>query len=167
VQITLKNKKLKNINSTVLMHYFIIDLCKNSSLDKGLCFSQKCFRIMKIIKKFNKKTIYMHEKLKPFKKYATLVIETIYDKLLSYFDANIYANLKNNEEFYPILNKTMIDWLIKYSNIDKNKRKKLKYKNIEIYDISKKLDYQKAIIDFISGMTDQFAIKAFNEIISF
>lgn len=59
------------------------------------------------------------------------------------------------------------EWLVKYSNYNLESREELKLKNICIYDISDNKSYQNAIIDFISGMSDNFAINLFNEIISF
>lgn len=59
------------------------------------------------------------------------------------------------------------EWLVKYSNYNLESREELKLKNTCIYDISDNKSYQNAIIDFISGMSDNFAINLFNEIISF
>lgn len=59
------------------------------------------------------------------------------------------------------------EWLVKYSNYNLEARQELKLKNACIYDISDNKSYQNAIIDFISGMSDNFAINLFNEIISF
>jgi len=42
-----------------------------------------------------------------------------------------------------------------------------KYKNDIIYDMKNYMNYLQAIIDFISGMTDSFAVKVFNELTSF
>ena len=41
------------------------------------------------------------------------------------------------------------------------------YTNDIIFDISNETDYKKAIITYISGMTDKFAIETYDEIISF
>ena len=40
-------------------------------------------------------------------------------------------------------------------------------KNEILYDISKSNDYYMAILEYMSGMTDKFAIDMYNEIISF
>ena len=64
-------------------------------------------------------------------------------------------------------------WLAKYCESEivpegDTKKISLEAENNKIY---KKLEtkeiYIQAIIDFISGMTDQFAIKAFNELITY
>ncbi len=159
--------KMTEINTTVLIHKFIVDLCTNSSPDVGLCFSDDCFNVMKLIKNFNYKNIYRHERLEPFKKYANLVINTIFDKLLYYNKEELQKTLEKERKIYPCLISNFEEWLVKYSNYNLQERANLKLKNSLIYDINSNEDYQNAIIDFISGMSDNFAITIFNEIISF
>lgn len=159
--------KIQEVNTTFLMHYFILDLCKNSSIEKGLCFSTDCFEIMKLIKEFNKQSIYLHKRLQPFKNYVGLIINTIFEKLNEYYCSDILNLLDKERPFYPTLIVNMEDWLIKYSNIDLSTKEKLKYRNETVYNIKIQSEYQRAIVDFISGMSDRFAIKIFNEIISF
>ena len=159
--------KITEINTTVLMHKFIIDLCQNSSIDNGLCFSDDCYNVMHKIKKFNYDNIYFHPRLKPFKEYATLIIKTIFNKLDAYYMSDIMNSIDKERATFPILIKTFEEWLIKYSNFNIGARQKLKLKNCIIYDIQEENSYRQAIIDFISGMSDNFAITVFNEIISF
>ena len=59
------------------------------------------------------------------------------------------------------------DWLIKYSNIDDKAHKLRKYRNVVIYDINNEMDYKQAIIDYISGMSDNYAIKIYKELTEF
>lgn len=163
------HKKLTDINTSTLVHLFTIDLCKNSNPDIGMCFSKEYFEIMNMIKDFNYKNIYNHKRLTTFHDYARLIIETITKTLLSYYDGrNSIYKIKKDEAFYPLLCSTFSDWLIKYSNAAEEKeRLNRKFLNKVIYDIENKKDYDTAVIDFISGMTDSFAIKMFNEIITF
>lgn len=163
------HKKLTDINTSTLVHLFTIDLCKNSNPDIGMCFSKEYFEIMKMIKDFNYQNIYNHKRLTTFHDYARLIIETITKTLLSYFDGrNSIYKIKKDETFYPLLCSTFSDWLIKYSNVaTENERLNKKFLNKTIYNIENKKDYDTAVIDFISGMTDSFAIKMFNEIIAF
>ncbi len=163
------HKKLKDINTTSLVHLFIIDLCKNSNPNDGLKFSKEYFEIMKTIKRFNYQNIYSHPRLKTFEDYASLIINTIFNKLLEYYSgADSIYKLQNDEKFYPILCEHFKDWLLKYSNAsDKIYRDNKKFINKIIYDINDVNDYKIAIVDFISGMTDSFSIKIFNELIAF
>lgn len=162
-------KKLTDINTSTLVHLFTIDLCKNSNPDVGLTFSKEYFEIMKMIKDFNYKNIYNHKRLTTFHAYAKLIIETISKTLIEYYDnKNTIYKLRYDETYYPLLCSTFREWLIKYSNAaPEAERKNKKFINKIIYDIENYEDYKKAVVDFISGMTDSFAIKMFNEIISF
>ena len=167
IQQTYPEISLTEINTTVLMHKFIIDLCQNSSIENGFCFSEECFNLMKTVKKFNYERIYFNKRLKPFKDYSRLVLTTIFNKLDEYFEQGIKTSLEKEHKFFPKLIDIFEEWLVKYSNYNTEERKKLKYENTIIYDINSKSDYPNAIIDFISGMSDNFAIDVFNEIISF
>lgn len=163
-----EKRKLSEINTTSLMYVFIKDLCENSHPETGLSFSKECFEMMNQIKNFNYENIYMHKRLNPFRNYAALVINTIYEFLESYYASdNTVKKLEKDRRFYPKLIDCFSDWLIKYSDINKEKRGSKRYFNDVIYNINDKNDYTQSIIDFISGMTDQFAINLFEEIITF
>ncbi len=163
------HKKLKDINTTSLVHLFIIDLCKNSNPDKGRCFSKEYFEIMRTIKKFNYQNIYSHPRLKTFEDYANLIINTIFNRLLSYYDnSNTINKLECDEKFYPLLCEHFREWLLKYASIENQEyRQSKKFISKIIYDINSIEDYKMSIVDFISGMTDSFSIKIFNELIAF
>ena len=120
-----------------------------------------------IFEKFNYENIYNHSRLLPFKNYARLIINTIFDKLDEFYGINLVLNFKKEKNFFPELIKHFEDWLIKYSNYDLEKKKELKLENKIVYNLEEQDEYRKAIIDFISGMSDNFAIATFNEIISF
>ena len=169
VQNLFGHKKLKDINTTSLVHLFIINLCKNSNPEVGLRFSKEYFEIMKTIKRFNYQNIYSHPRLRTFEDYASLIINTIFNKLSEYYDGvNSIYKLQNDEKFYPLLCEHFKDWLLKYSNAsDSIYRENKKFINKIIYDINEINDYKTAIVDFISGMTDSFSIKIFNELIAF
>jgi dGTPase len=51
------------------------------------------------------------------------------------------------------------DWLIKYSETP---YKKEENQHEVLYDLRNQKDYKQAIIDFIAGMTDRYAIKTYN-----
>ena len=56
---------------------------------------------------------------------------------------------------------------IKYSNIDEKAHRLRKYRNVLIYDVDNEMDYKQAIIDYISGMSDNYAIKIYKELTEF
>ena len=51
----LNKNKSEVINNTVIINSLIYDLCNNSSPEKGLCFSEEIFELIKEIKDFNYK----------------------------------------------------------------------------------------------------------------
>ena len=73
----LNKNKSEVINNTVIINSLIYDLCNNSSPEKGLCFSEEIFELIKEIKDFNYKYIYLSERLKPSTKYFELVLNQI------------------------------------------------------------------------------------------
>ncbi|MCR5691420.1 MAG: HD domain-containing protein, partial [Eubacterium sp.] len=71
----------KAMNTTVIMHNMIIDLCHNSNPDRGICLSNTMSDQLDELKEFNYKNIYANKRLEPFGRYATLVIQEIFDHL--------------------------------------------------------------------------------------
>ena len=136
----LNKNKSEVINNTVIINSLIYDLCNNSSPEKGLCFSEEIFELIKEIKDFNYKYIYLSERLKPSTKYFELVLNQIYDTL-----NNSKENLKR---FYPELFKDFEDWLSYYWNLPRNKNAK----NKAIFDLNDRKSYSQAIIYYIAGM---------------
>ena len=67
--------------------------------------------------------------------------------------------------YYPILSEEFIGWLSNYSLI--KERVDSEYKNRIVYDLNKLEDYERAIISYMSGMTDNYIVKIYNEIVSF
>ncbi|MBR5645555.1 MAG: HD domain-containing protein [Treponema sp.] len=166
----------KAINTTVLINDLIVDLCEQSSPEKGLCFSDQYFNFILELKKFNFANIYNHWRLSEFAIYAENIIKTLFRTLQK---AQIYA--KNGRvaqifKTYPKLCSTFEDWLIKHSNYRAwstekhsfiDKKTILHYNTPVVFDINDNESYTKCIIEFISGMTDQFAIQVYEEIITF
>lgn len=152
------------INNTVIIYNLIYDLCTNSSPEKGLCLSENSLTLMNKIKEFNYKYIYLSEILKPSDHYFSIVINQIYDILKSMYDGNhTFESLNRYAKFYPNLVNSFKDWIHKYfMNVERENAK-----NKVLFDMSIPEDYYSAIIYYISGMTDKFAIDLYNEIIGF
>ena len=121
---------------------------------------------MNKIKAFNYKNIYLSKRLMPSNKYFNLVLNEIYDTLDQAYDKkNTLKNLDILAKTYPKLLGDFKKWLLEY--IDFPNRENLKLRNKVIFDINNQSEYRKSIIYFISGMTDNYAIDSYNEIISF
>ena len=162
----------KTVNTSVIMHELMGDLVENSSVENGICFSHEKQNFIDSIKKLNYEKIYNSEKFNYYKKYANLVINSIFEELLKYYDKeNTIHNLQENiDKKYRFVLSDFKGWIIKYcdENIFDIKDLKMSLNNSKIYGTLNSEDiYKEAIIDYISCMTDAYAIKCFNELISF
>lgn len=155
-----------DINNTNIINYLTVDLCKNSSPEKGLRFSKEAMKIMKTIKNFNYENIYQNEKIAPSIRYFKLVMNEIFYCLKNEFAGKrtIY-NLKKLSRYYPNLSHEFVTWLANYAETEDRIGKD--YNNKIIYDLQNTEDYARAILDYISGMTDQYIIQIYDEIVRF
>lgn len=154
------------INNTVIINYLVNDLCKNSTPELGLHFSDEAFSLMNKIKTFNYLNIYTNDRLKPSVRYFKLVINEIYDTLKSCFDGkNTINNIKSLSKISKKLSESFIGFV--YSYYDYGNRDELRLKNKVLFDINSEVDFYKCILFYISGMTDNFAIEIYNDIIGF
>lgn len=164
------------VNPSVLINDMIMDLCEESSPEKGLCFSDEYFKFLQEIKKFNYAFIYNHWKMQEFCIYAENIIQTIYRLLMKTYPyvktGKVYIALKR----YPNLRESFEEWLIKYTVYQPYNKATKQFDNIKkgkkwntpvVFDISDEESYKKCVIEYISGMTDQYAIKVYEEIITF
>ena len=146
------------INNTVIINNLICDLCENSSIENGLKFSEKYFKMMNEIKRFNYKKIYLSNKLEVGVKYFKLVINEIFDLL-----KESYNNRDKALKICPELLNDFESWIKDYCDEGRS----TKCKNKVLFDIKNEKDYIRGIIYYISGMTDNFAIEMYNKIIRF
>lgn len=154
----------KVINNTVIINHLVYDLCNNSSPEKGLCFSEETFNLIKEIKKFNYKNIYLSDRLKPSAEYFKLVLNQIYQTLKQTFDGkDSMKRINDMKKFYPKLGSEFEEWLSNYWNL----QRKATSKNDIVFHIENEKEYYKAILYYIAGMTDNYAIQIYNEIIGF
>ena len=156
----------ETLNNSTIINYLVCDLCENSSPYNGLSFSKNALDLMNKIKDFNYKHIYFCRRTKTSIKYFKLVINEIYDILKECFDKeNTINNIISLKKYYPKLADGFYHFLENYC--DFSNREALKLKNKIIFDISDEYDFSRAIISYISGMTDNFAMEMYNEIIRF
>ena len=152
------------INNTIIINHLVQDLCMNSSPEKGLCFSDDTFHLIKEIKEFNYKNIYLSDRIKPARRYFNLVINEIYNTLKCAYDGeNTINQIDKMKKIYPEVFKGFEQWLSNYWNLERD----TSYKNDVIFHIENEKEYCKAIIYYIAGMTDNFAINEYNKIIDF
>jgi dGTP triphosphohydrolase len=82
----------------------------------------------------------------------------------SFDGENTIKNLRKMKRFYPELMSEFIGWLSNYSVIDE--RNPEKYNNKIIFDVTNEKEYKRAIIKYLSGMTDKYIVKMYNTLIS-
>ena len=151
-------------SNSAIINRLVTDICENSSPDEGIRLSKTVVEMMDKIKAFNYKYIYGAKRMMPSNKYFELVINQIFDILIDTYDEENTPNkFLEMSKYYPNLSNNFYNWIVKYWNIGN----RTGLNNKIIFDINKKEDYIQAIIYYISGMTDKFAIDMYNEIIHF
>ncbi|MCI9075139.1 MAG: HD domain-containing protein [Dorea sp.] len=162
------------INTTVIMSNLIKDICVNSSPENGICLSEKFMEQIDKIKSFNYGYIYDNKRLDPFKSYAKMIIKNIFKILLNAYAAEYtLEELKKVSEMSETLYVSFSKFLARYcenSIVLDDKLQDLSFRcdNKKIYGkLENEKTYIQAILDYISGMTDKFAIKIFNEMLAY
>lgn len=167
------------MNTTTIIYTLISDICANSSPDKGITLSEPYLKMFDGVKAYNYRNIYKHKRFNTFNHYARLVIREIFEFLMDFYSEEsvrgIWDNFEEMEKYYPKLLESFESYISKYVYDEVIPRRKdqlravaLKCSNKKIYGaLDTKKMYAQAIIDFISGMTDRFAITAFEELIHF
>ena len=91
--------------------------------------------------------------------------ELFYTLKKEYNGMNTIKNIKKMKRYYPELSERFANWLEKYCNTEDKDEKS--FANKVIYDLNNEKDYYRAVIDYIAGMTDQYVVRIYNELISF
>ena len=106
-----------------------------------------------------------------FKSYAENILRTIFKFLVQTQSFAKNGRIPVSMRYCKNLCTTFEDWLVRYSNYVPedfpDKKKRLKYNTPIVFDVNDYESYEKCVIEYISGMTDAFAIDCFNEIITF
>ncbi len=162
------------INTTVIMHNMIIDLCNSSSPETGLTLSKEMSKQLNEIKRFNETKIYNNPRLNTFKKYSELVLNEIFNILLEYYDKHgqdVIGWLSSNKFDGKDFVEGFCKWIVAYCDLDFSEMQwaeKIAQNclNKKIYgDLSDRKKYIQAIIDYMAGMTDVYALNAFEELL--
>ena len=159
------------LNTTVIMHNAIIDLCRESSPEEGLKFSDEVFAQLTAIKDFNYKNIYLHPELIKMKKNARKQLEGMFLGLSKLYNGAETINMLDSESkrLGSAVLSDFADWLSHYVDegilTESHRKGAALCLNKKIYG---KLEHEKifyrAVIDYIAGMTDSFAEKAYEEL---
>lgn len=162
------------INTTVIMHNMVINICENSTPKRGIVMDDRFYGQMRQLMAFNYEHIYLHERLKPFQHYSELVLRQIFETLLRCYDGRYTLRaLAEGLRFAPALRSSFEKWLACYCDTDIVPKGELlelalDCENEKIFHkLEEQETYIQAIIDYISGMTDRFAIMLFNELLTY
>lgn len=166
------------LNTTVIMFTLIKDICENSSPEAGIRLSEPVSQRLNAIKEFNYKHIYNNPRFKPYQKYTKLVIEELFNVLLEGYDVNRkcvrWELLQDMADTYRKFGTQFIKWLAVFCDEEIMDPQVFQAYNNHRYDNYKvygKMEYREiyiqAILDFISGMTDRFAVESFEELLKY
>lgn len=153
------------INTTMIMHELISDICRNSDPDAGIRLSDSAAENMSRLTHFNYSHIYNDSRLRPYSRFAHSVIAEIYNMLIQFYaGAETIDALRAVKRDYPVVVGEFINSLRRCSAIDSP----VEYRNEKIYGtLSSQETYMRAIVDFISGMTDRYSVRAYEELLKY
>lgn len=169
-----RTKDKQVMNTTVIMHDLIIDVCRNSSPDRGIGLSNVFYQHLKELKAFNYEHIYHHPRLEPFQHYSEMVLNEIFQVLRSFYQgAHTWDAIREHRRFTPVLCDSFGGWLARYCDTEilpegEWKEAALSCRNEKLFgSLESEQVYLQAVIDYISGMTDRFAIQLFQELLEY
>lgn len=152
---------LQAVNNTNLIHTFIIDLCRHSDPENGLRLSPECYELMKTVMRFNYEYIYGHKRLLNYDQYANLVLNSLFDVLNQAYDgANTIRNLKRDYGCYPHLSADFSAWLETFTGDPTGD-------DAPLYDLGDAKAYRRAIVEFLSLLTDRGILEYYTELTTF
>lgn len=140
LQIGLGNKNGEIINN------FVVDLVQTSKENDAICFSDAKYKLFCKLADFNYKNIYLNEEKMTYKPYAIKIINDLFDYL-----ENLFSKLDFNYEEYQHRNLELDRSFGEFISDLK-----------DLYDSN--TNKEQIITDFISGMTDIYALKAMKQI---
>ena len=131
-----------------IINTLIKDLITSSQDGEEICFSEEKHELILRLKDFNYKTIYNNSAIINYKRFGTRIIYNLFDYLCS-----LYCELGQDYDKYLHKERLKID------NYFGNYLKKMK-----IFYVEESFIPQQIVTDYISGMTDDFALKCMEEI---
>ena len=152
------------LNNTNLINFFITDLVQNSSPEEGIAFSEGGAKLLGLLREYNTKNIYSTRRVILADKYFELIIREIFDALIAFYDGDqTGARLLEAEGMYESLPRKFYNWLSTYWSLERSPN----LNNPPIYNMTRRDDYVRAVLHYISGMSDKYAIDTYHDIISF
>ena len=139
-------KELGNKNGEIINH-LVIDLINNSEKLNKIGLSDEKYQVVTELKQFNYKYIYFHPTLLKYDEFCTKIINNLFEYLIELHSKNEY-DIEKYTNTNIELNRYFGEYLIKMQN----------------FYISKNEDIKQIVTDYISGMTDTFALESIKQI---
>lgn len=140
-----------DMNNANVIHLMVTDLCVHSAPEKGLCFSDEAAEAMDAVMHLNRKWIYFNPRLKAYKDYGERILHTVYDAIKYYCEHP--AEHRQLKRQFPIMTSGFERWFDSYCVATQAE---------DAHQV-----YKRAIVDYISGMTDRYIEKLYREQITF
>lgn len=137
-----------------IIDYFVKDVIKSSNRGE-IKLSDNTYTLMKELKEFNYEKIYNHSEILNYKEYCKKIIVNLISHLKNIFEENKY-NYAAYSDNNRILDKVFGRYIKNMKNFYQKEQKTKQYDNEKLRN--------HMIMDFISGMTDVFAIDCMKEI---
>ncbi|MCD8201663.1 MAG: HD domain-containing protein [Clostridia bacterium] len=160
----------ETLTTTSIMRVLIEDICRTSTPEHGIGFSDRGSEMLNAIKDFNYTYIYLDERMDHISKYCELVLSELFDTFDRIYDGGntIEALLKSH---YGYIAPPFAEYLARYCFPDIVPADLLNgrvYDNEKIYGgLGDVRTYRQAIIDYLSGMTDRFSVESFDSLLRY
>lgn len=132
-----------------IIDVFVKDLIGWSRENGRIGFSRDKYELMRDLKEFNYENIYGHDRLKRYARHAEVILNILFDHLKGLMD-EFGRNYEGYMESDIPLDRRFGDYLRGLS---------------DFYGVKEPFDQQQIALDYIAGMTDQYALKAAKEVI--
>lgn len=130
-----------------IINMLILDLIENTRKQNKIGFSDEMFEKLKILKNFNYERIYNHPIISQYSTMCEKILEDLFDYLSDLFTKNTY-----NIDFY--LDRSIL--------FDQRFGRFLNH--MKTFYEGQNTDNEQIICDYISGMTDSYALEAIHQI---
>ena len=132
-----------------IIDVFVKDLIEWSMQNEKIGFSNEKCELMRSLKEFNYENIYGHERLKRYAGHAEVILNLLFDHLVGLMKEH-GRNYSGYLDSAIPLDRRFGDYLKGLS---------------DFYGVEEPFDQQQIALDYIAGMTDQYALKAAREVI--
>ncbi len=130
-----------------IIHALVLDLIESSRATGRIGLSEARFDVMKDLKQFNYERIYFHPKLKEYAKFSSRILRALFEHLMA-----LLSDAGGDEERLCVAALPLDEGFGKFLR-----------KMRSTYDTLRTPAHQK-VLDYISGMTDSFALNCFRQI---